>query len=136
MRRMHDFIMIVFSLVVVALFTFPFLSQAAPREVIHSLTEELETWDVEKTWSKAEILEAYLNLVTFRGELQGVQPLGARRPVALEPLSHVPELCAWNAHRLVRHPRNPPPDQHQPLAVEKGIDAESLLRTGPSPIDI
>jgi penicillin-binding protein 1C len=26
----------------------------------------------EKAWSKAEILEAYLNLVTFRGELQGI----------------------------------------------------------------
>ena len=28
--------------------------------------------DIEAQWSKAEILEAYLNLVTFRGELQGV----------------------------------------------------------------
>jgi penicillin-binding protein 1C len=27
---------------------------------------------IEKRWSKAQILEAYLNLVTFRGELQGV----------------------------------------------------------------
>jgi penicillin-binding protein 1C len=27
---------------------------------------------MEKLWSKAEILEAYLNLVTFRGELQGI----------------------------------------------------------------
>jgi penicillin-binding protein 1C len=26
----------------------------------------------EKSWSKAQILEAYLNLVTFRGELQGI----------------------------------------------------------------
>jgi penicillin-binding protein 1C len=38
-----------------------------------------EKWDqmqaaraLEKNWSKNEILEAYLNLVTFRGELQGV----------------------------------------------------------------
>src|SRR5262249_5714722 len=29
-------------------------------------------WALEARWSKAEILEAYLNLVTFRGELQGV----------------------------------------------------------------
>ncbi|MBI2875628.1 MAG: penicillin-binding protein 1C [Candidatus Tectomicrobia bacterium] len=29
-------------------------------------------WAIERRWSKAEILEAYLNLVTFRGELQGV----------------------------------------------------------------
>ncbi len=29
-------------------------------------------WEIENTWSKDEILEAYLNLITFRGELQGV----------------------------------------------------------------
>lgn len=28
--------------------------------------------NIEKTWSKEEILEAYLNLVSFRGELQGI----------------------------------------------------------------
>ena len=32
----------------------------------------LEAWDIEKKWSKEEILEAYLNLVPFRGELQGI----------------------------------------------------------------
>jgi penicillin-binding protein 1C len=29
-------------------------------------------WKIEKNWSKEEILEAYLNLITFRGELQGI----------------------------------------------------------------
>jgi transglycosylase-like protein len=29
-------------------------------------------WMLERSWSKVEILEAYLNLVTFRGELQGI----------------------------------------------------------------
>lgn len=28
--------------------------------------------EIEKTWSKEEILEAYLNLITFRSELQGI----------------------------------------------------------------
>ncbi len=28
--------------------------------------------EIEKSWSKDEILEAYLNLITFRGELQGI----------------------------------------------------------------
>jgi penicillin-binding protein 1C len=28
--------------------------------------------ELERTWSKEEILEAYLNLITFRGELQGI----------------------------------------------------------------
>jgi penicillin-binding protein 1C len=32
----------------------------------------LRAWEIEKSWTKDEILEAYLNLVTFRGELQGV----------------------------------------------------------------
>ncbi len=32
----------------------------------------IDAWEVEKSWSKEEIFEAYLNLVTFRGELQGV----------------------------------------------------------------
>ena len=29
-------------------------------------------WTMERTWTKDQILEAYLNLVTFRGELKGV----------------------------------------------------------------
>ena len=29
-------------------------------------------WAMERTWTKDQILEAYLNLVTFRGELRGV----------------------------------------------------------------
>jgi penicillin-binding protein 1C len=29
-------------------------------------------WSLERCWSKAEILEAYLNLVSYRGELQGI----------------------------------------------------------------
>lgn len=36
--------------------------------------------DLESAWSKPEILEAYLNLVTFRGDLQGV---GAASPALL-----------------------------------------------------
>ncbi len=32
----------------------------------------LKAWEIDETWSKEEILETYLNLVTFRGELQGI----------------------------------------------------------------
>jgi penicillin-binding protein 1C len=32
----------------------------------------IKAQEMEKKWSKKEILEAYLNLVTFRGELQGI----------------------------------------------------------------
>ena len=31
-----------------------------------------QAWALERSWSKPEILETYLNLVSFRGELQGV----------------------------------------------------------------
>jgi penicillin-binding protein 1C len=34
--------------------------------------QALKAWEIEKSWSKDEILEAYLNHVTFRGELQGI----------------------------------------------------------------
>ena len=32
----------------------------------------LAAWELERFWSKDEILETYLNLITFRGELQGI----------------------------------------------------------------
>ena len=35
-------------------------------------TQMRRAWGLEARWSKTQILEAYLNLVTFRGELQGV----------------------------------------------------------------
>ena len=31
-----------------------------------------QAWTLERSWSKPEILETYLNLVSFRGELQGI----------------------------------------------------------------
>jgi len=51
----------------------------------------------EQSWSKPEILEAYLNLVTFRGELQGVSAatrgLFSKEPQGLNDLESV-ILCA------------------------------------------
>ncbi len=53
----------------------------------------LAAWELERAWSKEGILEAYLNLITFRGELQGVSaasrglfakaPHGLDRPESL-----------------------------------------------------
>jgi penicillin-binding protein 1C len=42
------------------------------RTIRQKARQILEAWEMEKGWSKQEILEAYLNLVTFRGELQGI----------------------------------------------------------------
>lgn len=50
-------------------------------------------WEIEKTWSKDQILEAYLNLVSFRGELVGVQSasygLFGKSPAGLTDLESV-----------------------------------------------
>ncbi|HMK52652.1 MAG TPA: penicillin-binding protein 1C, partial [Thermodesulfobacteriota bacterium] len=42
------------------------------RSIWQKGKQVIDAWEVEKSWSKEEILEGYLNLVTFRGELQGV----------------------------------------------------------------
>ncbi len=43
-----------------------------PRTLRQKWRQMRLAWAIERRWSKTEILEAYLNLVTFRGELQGV----------------------------------------------------------------
>ena len=52
------------------------LPELQPKTSHHSLRQKCKqiqaAWILERSWSKAEILEAYLNLVTFRGELQGI----------------------------------------------------------------
>lgn len=68
-----------------------------PKESRRTLSQKWKqiraAWDIEHTWSKDEILEAYLNLVTFRGELQGIssasrglfnkEPSGLNEPESL-----------------------------------------------------
>jgi penicillin-binding protein 1C len=46
--------------------------QGEKRSIRQKARQILEARALEKGWSKEEILEAYLNLVTYRGELQGV----------------------------------------------------------------
>lgn len=48
-------------------------SQRAPvRRWKQKVRQVRSALQIEQTWTKDEILEAYLNLVTFRGELQGI----------------------------------------------------------------
>ena len=47
-------------------------SKKGKRSVLQKQRQVLEAWEIEKCWPKSEILEAYLNLVSFRGELQGI----------------------------------------------------------------
>jgi penicillin-binding protein 1C len=47
-------------------------SKKGKRSLWQKERQILNAWEIEEKWSKAEIFEAYLNLVTFRGELQGI----------------------------------------------------------------
>lgn len=47
-------------------------SKKGRRSIWQKGKQVLAALDFERGWSKEEILEAYLNLVTFRGELQGI----------------------------------------------------------------
>ena len=42
------------------------------RSFTQKIRQIKSAWDLEKSWRKEQILEAYLNLVTFRGEYQGI----------------------------------------------------------------
>lgn len=61
---------------------------------------------IEQGWSKVEILEAYLNLVSFRGELQGVTA-AARGLFEKEPHG-LADHEAWILAALIRSPNAPP----------------------------
>jgi len=50
----------------------PDLQAAGSRSLSQKWHQARRAWTLERRWSKAEILETYLNRVTFRGELQGV----------------------------------------------------------------
>jgi penicillin-binding protein 1C len=47
-------------------------SKKGKRSIWQKERQILSALEIEKSWSKTEILEAYLNLVTFRGEFQGI----------------------------------------------------------------
>ncbi len=42
------------------------------RSIVRKLEQMRAAFAIERRWKKSEILEAYLNLVTYRGELQGI----------------------------------------------------------------
>jgi penicillin-binding protein 1C len=46
--------------------------RAARRDLRAKLAQMRGAWTLERSWSKEQILEAYLNRVSFRGELQGI----------------------------------------------------------------
>lgn len=57
----------------VASFLRPSLQNTHGRKTLWQKWMQMEAaWELEKVWSKAQIFEAYLNVVSFRGELHGI----------------------------------------------------------------
>jgi penicillin-binding protein 1C len=52
--------------------------RAGSRSLLDKLAQARAARQIERHWSKDQILEAYLNLVSFRGELQGVAAMSRR----------------------------------------------------------
>jgi penicillin-binding protein 1C len=84
----------------------------------------------EKSWSKSQILEAYMNLVTFRGELQGVHA-AARGLFSKEPQG-LNEAESAVLAALVRSPNAEPPS----VALRAAALAKAMgLETGREEIE-
>ncbi len=80
--------------------------------------------ELEQRWQKDEILEAYLNLITFRGELQGIAA-ASRGMFAKEPSGlNNQESCLLAA--LIRSPNALPAD----VGRRAEVLAQSLWPTG------
>jgi penicillin-binding protein 1C len=56
----------------VAALTMPIDTDRGRRGVAGKWRQMRAAWQLERRWTKPQILETYLNLVTFRGELQGI----------------------------------------------------------------
>lgn len=58
------------------------------RSIMEKIGQMSDAYTIEQRWQKTEILEAYLNLVSFRGELQGVtamsEALFGKQPQGLD----------------------------------------------------
>lgn len=94
------------SMQVAALLRADLRHNGAPRSLGQKWRQMRLAWAIEARWSKAEILEAYLNLATFRGEVQGV---GAAASVLFGKAPHgITEAEAAVLAALLRAPNAGP----------------------------
>jgi penicillin-binding protein 1C len=133
--------------------------RGTPRSLAEKWTQMRAAWALERSWSKAQILEAYLNLVTFRGELQGVgaaayvlfdkAPHGLTRAesLVLAALVRAPNsgrtALARRVARLDDHRADAAAAIDQAMAVPRGVGPRRALaphaarqlipRSGPAP---
>ena len=109
---------------------------AGGRRVAQKIGQAVSAQMLERSWRKDQILEAYLNLVSFRGELVGIDALS--RTLFGKAAHGLDEREAAVAAALVRAP-NAGPEQvaKRGCAVLKGMEIRGSLRArkAPSAID-
>src|SRR6185369_5575692 len=97
----------------------------AARSLADKWRQMRAAWALERSWSKQEILEAYLNLVTFRGELQGV---GAAAQVLFDKQPHGLTTAESRAlAALVRAPNADRATLARRIAAAPGEDVSAVL---------
>lgn len=89
-------------------FLWPDIGHPGRRTGWDKLRQMRAAWAIESQWSKAQILEAYLNLAPFRGETQGVAA-GAAALFAKPPAA-IDRREAAIMVTLLRNPAIPPAD--------------------------
>jgi penicillin-binding protein 1C len=96
-----------------------------PRSLADKWRQMRAAWTLERTWSKQQILEAYLNLVTFRGELQGI---GAAAQVLFDKQPHGLTTAESRAlAALVRAPNADRAALARRIAALPGEDVAAVL---------
>jgi len=83
-------------------------SKKGRKSIWQKRKQVLEAWEIEEKWSKKDIFEAYLNLVTFHGELQGVA--AASRGLFGKDAHGLDRLESLILASLIRSPNAPSAD--------------------------
>lgn len=100
------------------------------KTIVRKFRQVLAALAIEQRWSKPEILEAYLNLVTYRGELQGI---GAASRVMFGKAPHgIDSVEAVVLTALIRAPNA----RRESVAIRANASRRAFGSNGPSQIAI
>src|ERR1700722_8865075 len=98
----------------------------ARRTILRKFRQVFAGLAIERRWSKSEVLEAYLNLVTYRGELQGI---GAASRVMFGKAPHgIDSAEAVLLAALIRAPNA----HRESVAIRANALSRALGSSGPS----
>ena len=102
----------------------------ARKTILRKFRQVFAALEIERRWSKPEILEAYLNLVTYRGELQGIR--AASRVMFGKSPHGIDSAEAVVLAALIRAPNA----RRESVAIRANALGHALGSDGPSRVDI